>query len=129
MKRRVFLYSLGFLILILPWFYVFSQGRISDQSIDEKVIAAIEENIPLAPLHNPPNLVGIEVAREIFPDSPQVAVFDTAFHQTIPTASFLYAIPFELYENHRIRRYGFHGTSHVYVAEKAAAYKGVPWMN
>ena len=92
--------------------------------IDEKVIEAIKENIPLAPLHNPPNLEGIEVARKIFPDSLQVAVFDTAFHQTIPTASFLYAIPFELYENHRIRRYGFHGTSHVYVAEKAAEYMG-----
>ncbi|MGD9318690.1 MAG: acetate kinase [Desulfobacteraceae bacterium] len=94
--------------------------------IDEKVIQAIKENIPLAPLHNPPNLVGIEVARTIFPEAPQVAVFDTAFHQTIPMESFLYAIPFELYEKHRIRRYGFHGTSHVYVAEKAAEFMGHP---
>jgi acetate kinase len=94
--------------------------------IDEEVIAAIKENIPLAPLHNPPNLVGIEVARNIFPEAPQVAVFDTAFHQTIPMESFLYAIPFELYEKHRIRRYGFHGTSHVYVAEKAAEFMGHP---
>jgi len=94
--------------------------------IDEKVIAAIEENIPLAPLHNPSNLMGIEVARKIFPGSPQVAVFDTAFHQTIPMESFLYAIPFELYEKHRIRRYGFHGTSHAYVTERAAAYLGRP---
>ncbi len=94
--------------------------------IDEKVIAAIEENIPLAPLHNPPNLTGIRVARKIFPGSPQVAVFDTAFHQTIPMESFLYAIPFELYEKHRIRRYGFHGTSHAYVAERAAEYLGRP---
>jgi len=94
--------------------------------IDESVIAAIKENIPLAPLHNPSNLMGIEVARAIFPDSPQVAVFDTAFHQTIPMESYLYAIPFELYEKHRIRRYGFHGTSHAYVAERVAEYLGRP---
>lgn len=92
--------------------------------IDEKVMAAIKKYAPLAPLHNPPNLMGIEVARAIFPESPQVAVFDTAFHQTIPMESFLYAIPFDLYENHRVRRYGFHGTSHAYVAEKAAEYLG-----
>lgn len=94
--------------------------------IDEEVIAAIKENIPLAPLHNPPNLVGIEVARSIFPDSPQVAVFDTAFHQTIPMRAFLYAIPFELYQKDRVRRYGFHGTSHAYVAERAADYLDKP---
>jgi acetate kinase len=88
--------------------------------IDEKVIAAIRENIPLAPLHNPPNLTGIEVARAIFPDAPQVAVFDTAFHQTIPMKAFIYAIPFELYRKDRVRRYGFHGTSHAYVAERGA---------
>lgn len=94
--------------------------------IDEKVIAAIRENIPLAPLHNPPNLMGIEVASSIFPDSTQVAVFDTAFHQTMPMRASLYAIPFELYEKERIRRYGFHGTSHAYVAERAADYLGRP---
>jgi acetate kinase len=94
--------------------------------IDEKVMAAIRENIPLAPLHNPPNLMGIEVARSIFPDSTQVAVFDTAFHQTMPMRASLYAIPFELYEKEKIRRYGFHGTSHAYVAEKAADYLGRP---
>ena len=94
--------------------------------IDEEVIAAIKENIPLAPLHNPPNLVGIEVAREVFPDALQVAVFDTAFHQTIPMRAFLYAIPFELYEKARVRRYGFHGTSHAYVAERAAEYLDRP---
>jgi acetate kinase len=88
--------------------------------IDKKVIDAIKENIPLAPLHNPPNLTGIEVARAIFPEAPQVAVFDTAFHQTIPMKAFIYAIPFELYQNDRVRRYGFHGTSHAYVAERAA---------
>ena len=92
--------------------------------IDEKVIDAIKKNIPLAPLHNPPNLVGIEVAKSVFPNALQVAVFDTAFHQTIPMSSFLYAIPFDLYEKERVRRYGFHGTSHAYVAERAAEYLG-----
>lgn len=94
--------------------------------IDEHVTAAIRKNIPLAPLHNPPNLEGIEVAQKIFPDAPQVAVFDTAFHQTIPAHAFLYAIPYFLYEKEKIRRYGFHGTSHAYVAEKAAAYMHRP---
>ncbi|OEU52235.1 MAG: acetate kinase [Desulfobacterales bacterium S3730MH5] len=94
--------------------------------IDEKVIAAIKENIPLAPLHNPPNLTGIEVAGSIFPDAPQVAVFDTAFHQTIPSHAFLYAIPYEMYERYKVRRYGFHGTSHAYVSEQAAEYLGRP---
>jgi len=95
--------------------------------IDETVLAAIKENIPLAPLHNPYNLMGIEIAGSIFPDSPQVAVFDTAFHQTIPMKAFLYAIPFDMYEKHKIRRYGFHGTSHAYVAERAAEYLGRPF--
>jgi acetate kinase len=94
--------------------------------IDEDVIAAIMENIPLAPLHNPPNLMGIKVAGSIFPDAPQVAVFDTGFHQTIPSHAFLYAIPYEMYERHKIRRYGFHGTSHAYVSEQAAEYLGRP---
>ena len=94
--------------------------------IDEKVMAAIRENIPLAPLHNPANLTGIELTKEILPDTPQVAVFDTAFHQTIPKRSYLYAIPYELYEKHRVRKYGFHGTSHAYVAERAADYLGKP---
>jgi acetate kinase len=92
--------------------------------VDEDVIAAIKESIPLAPLHNPSNLLGIEIARTVFPEAPQVAVFDTAFHQTIPEKGFLYAIPYEWYEKHRIRRYGFHGTSHAYVSEKAAQYLG-----
>jgi acetate kinase len=94
--------------------------------IDEKVIAAIREYVPLAPLHNPANLTGIEVAGSIFPDAPQVAVFDTAFHQTIPSHAFLYAIPHEMYERHKVRRYGFHGTSHAYVSEQAAEYLGRP---
>jgi len=94
--------------------------------IDEKVIAAIKEYVPLAPLHNPANLTGIEVAGSIFPDAPQVAVFDTAFHQSIPSHAFLYAIPHEMYERHKVRRYGFHGTSHAYVSEQAAEYLGRP---
>ncbi len=92
--------------------------------IDKKVIAAIRKNIPLAPLHNPPNLVGIEITTTLFPDAPQVAVFDTAFHQTIPMKAFLYALPLELYREKKVRRYGFHGTSHAYVAESAADYLG-----
>lgn len=92
--------------------------------IDEKVLDAIKENIPLAPLHNPANLMGIEVAKAIFPHAPQVAVFDTAFHQTIPVQAYLYAVPYGLYEKEKVRRYGFHGTSHAYVAEKAAEYMG-----
>jgi acetate kinase len=94
--------------------------------IDQDVLKAIEDNIPLAPLHNPANLKGIEVARQILPHAHQVAVFDTAFHQTIPMKAFLYALPIDLYKEHRIRRYGFHGTSHSYVAEQAAKYLGKP---
>jgi acetate kinase len=94
--------------------------------INREVISAIRENIPLAPLHNPSNLIGIEVATVLFPHAVQVAVFDTAFHQTLPMRAFLYAIPFEFYEEKRIRRYGFHGISHAYVAEKAAAYMNRP---
>jgi acetate kinase len=92
--------------------------------INEFVITAIEKAVPLAPLHNPANLQGIEVAREVFPHMPQVAVFDTAFHQTIPMKAFLYALPYHLFETHGIRRYGFQGTSHAYVAEKGAAHLG-----
>jgi acetate kinase len=85
--------------------------------IDETVIREIEECIELAPLHNPANLKGIAAAREVLgPGVPQVAVFDTSFHSTMPDTSFLYAIPYQLYVRHRIRRYGFHGTSHRYVA-------------
>lgn len=88
--------------------------------IDDKVVAALEAHVDLAPLHNPPNLLGIHVARELFPRVPQVAVFDTAFHQTMPEHAYMYALPFELYRKAGIRRYGFHGTSHRYVAEAAA---------
>ncbi len=92
--------------------------------IDEKVIASIERVADLAPLHNPPNLVGIRAAMHEMPDVPQVACFDTAFHTTIPPVAYLYALPYELYEKFGIRRYGFHGTSHRYVARRAAEMLG-----
>ena len=95
--------------------------------ITEKVIKAIEDCVPLAPLHNPPNLTGIEACREVMgPDVPMVAVFDTAFHQTMPQSHYMYAVPYEYYEKYKIRRYGFHGTSHKYVAHKAAEYLEEP---
>jgi acetate kinase len=84
--------------------------------IDADVLRAIEANIELAPLHNPANLTGIHESQRVFPGGPQVAVFDTAFHQTLPPSAYLYGIPREFYEKYRIRRYGFHGTSHRYVA-------------
>lgn len=87
--------------------------------IDDDVLKAIEDNIELAPLHNPANLTGIREAMAVFSEQKHVAVFDTAFHQTIPPAAFLYGLPRELYEKYRIRRYGFHGTSHRYVAAEA----------
>lgn len=96
----------------------------SSTIIDDMVMEAVRENVPLAPLHNPPNLIGIEVACKIFPNAPQVAVFDTAFHQSIPRRAYLYAVPYELYTRNKVRRYGFHGTSHAYVAETAAAFLG-----
>jgi len=98
----------------------------SSTIIDENVLNAVRKNIPLAPLHNPPNLIGIEVAMSLFPKAPQVAVFDTAFHQSIPEEAFLYALPYELYTRNRVRRYGFHGTSHAYVSGAAAKYLDRP---
>jgi acetate kinase len=89
--------------------------------IDEKVMETIRELIPLAPLHNPANLLGIEAAQQAFPGVPQVAVFDTAFHQSMPPHAYIYALPYSLYALHHVRRYGFHGTSHLWVAKKAAA--------
>lgn len=86
--------------------------------IDEAVKAAIREYIPLGPLHNPANLMGIEACEKIMPGVPQVAVFDTAFHQTMPAKAYMYAIPYEYYEKYKIRRYGFHGTSHRFVAAR-----------
>jgi len=94
--------------------------------VDERVIAAIKKCIPLGPLHNPANLTGILACEEVMKGIPQVAVFDTAFHQTMPEKAFLYALPYEYYEKYGIRRYGFHGTSHRYVSQKAAEYLGKP---
>ncbi len=95
--------------------------------INDDVIDAIRKLIPLAPLHNPHNLLGIEVVHKRLPHVPQVAVFDTAFHQTLPPHAYHYALPHDLYTTHNVRRYGFHGTSHHYVAKKAARYIGKPF--
>ncbi len=92
--------------------------------VDENVIAAIEECCELGPLHNPHNLTGIRACEAMMPGVPQVAVFDTGFHQTMPDYAYLYALPYEYYEKYRIRRYGFHGTSHRYVSMRAAAMLG-----
>ena len=88
--------------------------------INDEVLKAIEDNIEIAPLHNPPNIKGIQGVSKLLPKTPQVAVFDTAFHSKMPPRSFLYGIPYELYKKYKIRRYGFHGTSHLYVSQKAA---------
>ncbi len=92
--------------------------------IDEEVLQVIRACADLAPLHNPPNILGIEACRDLMPEVPQVAVFDTAFHGTLPEYAYIYAIPYEYYEKYRIRRYGFHGTSHRYVTERAAKMMG-----
>jgi acetate kinase len=94
--------------------------------IDANVLKGIDDCTQLAPLHNPANLAGIKACQEIFPNIPQVAVFDTAFHQTLPPEAYLYALPYEWYEKHHVRRYGFHGTSHRYVAEMAAEFLHKP---
>ena len=95
--------------------------------IDDKVMAALEECIPLAPLHNPANITGIKACQAVMGmDVPQVAVFDTAFHQTMPPVAYTYALPYEYYEQDKVRRYGFHGTSHKYVSQRAAAMLGKP---
>ena len=94
--------------------------------IDDSVKKAIEDCVDLAPLHNPANLTGINACEEVMPGVPQVAVFDTAFHQTMEPKAFLYAIPYEQYQKHKIRKYGFHGTSHKYVANRAAELLGKP---
>jgi len=88
--------------------------------LTDEVMDALKECIELAPLHNPPNILGIEVCKELMPVVPQIGVFDTAFHQTIPECAYLYGIPYKFYKKYKVRRYGFHGTSHKYVAQKAA---------
>jgi acetate kinase len=98
--------------------------------ISDEVLRAIEECIELAPLHNPANIKGIQAVREIFGrDLPQAAVFDTAFHQTLPEKAFLYAIPYQLYRRHKVRRYGFHGTSHRYIAYRYRTKNNIPREN
>jgi len=93
--------------------------------ITDEVVDALEECVDLAPLHNPPNLKGIYAMKELLPEVPQVGVFDTAFHQTMPPAAYLYGIPYSLYEKYKIRRYGFHGTSHKYVSRRACEVLGL----
>jgi acetate kinase len=94
--------------------------------VTEEVLQALYDNIPLAPLHNPPNIQGIEAVAALLPNVPQVGVFDTAFHQTMEPHAYLYAIPYRFYETYGVRRYGFHGTSHKYVARRAAEYLNRP---
>lgn len=94
--------------------------------ITEEVMAKIEELSDLAPLHNPANITGIRAFRRVLPNVPAIAVFDTAFHQTMPESSYLYSLPYEYYEKYRIRKYGFHGTSHKYVSRRAAQLLGRP---
>ena len=92
--------------------------------IDESVLDAVKEVQHLAPLHNPPNISGIEAAQAVLPNVPHVAIFDTAFHQSMPEHAYLYPVPYEWYETHGVRRYGFHGTSHLYVSKRAAVILG-----
>lgn len=92
--------------------------------IDENVMKALDDFIKLAPLHNPPNIIGINACKELMPTTPMVAVFDTAFHQTLPKHAYMYSLPYELYEKYGIRKYGFHGTSHKYVSNMTAKMLG-----
>ena len=92
--------------------------------IDDKVMESLEECVKLAPLHNPANIIGINACKSLMPNTPMVAVFDTAFHQTMPEQAYIYALPYELYENNGIRKYGFHGTSHRYVSAECAKMLG-----
>ena len=94
--------------------------------INDEVMETLEDCVELAPLHNPPNIMGIKACQHNMPDVPQVAVFDTAFHQTMPRRAFLYPVPYEYYGKYRVRKYGFHGTSHKYVANRAADILGKP---
>ena len=96
----------------------------SSAVITDEVFAAIEECNDLAPLHNPANLIGIKACQELMPNLPQVAVFDTAFHQTMPSEAYIYGIPYEYYEKYKVRRYGFHGTSHSFVSKRCAQLLG-----
>ena len=97
--------------------------------INDEVIAMIKECYDIAPLHNPVNMAGIEAISAIIPDVPQVGVFDTAFHQSMPAKAYMYALPYEMYQKHGIRRFGFHGTSHRYVSRRVCGFLGVPYEN
>lgn len=101
----------------------------SSAVITDEMIAAVEECNELAPLHNPANLIGINVCGELMPGVPQVAVFDTAFHQTMPAKAYLYGLPIEYYKNYKVRRYGFHGTSHSFVSKRAVEFLGLDKEN
>ncbi len=98
----------------------------SSVKIDAKVLEAVKRCVPLAPLHNPANIMGIEAVLEVLPNVPQVGVFDTAFHQTMPQHAFMYGVPYGYYEKYKVRRYGFHGTSHYFVSRRAAEMLGQP---
>ena len=102
---------------------------VCSQLITDKVVAQIEKCVDLAPLHNPANLLGIRAVTAVLPNVPQVAVFDTAFHQSMPQYAYMYSLPYEYYEKYRIRRYGFHGTSHKYVSAKGAKFAGLDINN
>ena len=102
---------------------------VCSQLITDKVVAQIEKCVDLAPLHNPANLLGIKAVTAVLPNVPQVAVFDTAFHQSMPQYAYMYSLPYEYYEKYRIRRYGFHGTSHKYVSAKGAKFAGLDINN
>ena len=97
--------------------------------LTDEVLAAIEECNDLAPLHNPANLIGINACKELMPDTPMVGVFDTAFHQTMPKKAYLYGLPYEYYEKYKVRRYGFHGTSHSFVSKRCAEFLGMDLSN
>ena len=97
--------------------------------VTDEVLAAIEECNDLAPLHNPANLIGINACKELMPNVPMVTVYDTAFHQTMPEKAYLYGLPYEYYENYKVRRYGFHGTSHSFVSKRTAEFLGMDINN
>ncbi|OYP00863.1 acetate kinase, partial [Lachnotalea glycerini] len=98
----------------------------SSTVITAEVMKAVEECNDLAPLHNPANIIGIEACKALMPNTPMVAVFDTAFHQTMPEEAYIYGIPYKYYEQYKVRRYGFHGTSHSFVSKRTAEYLGKP---
>ena len=99
----------------------------SSAVINDEMIKAVESCNPLAPLHNPANLIGVNACKELMPDVPMVGVFDTAFHQTMPKEAYLYGLPYEYYEKYGVRRYGFHGTSHSFVSKETAKFLGWIW--